>query len=48
MEPGCNFTRGFVPTDAVPEALILLAHVRNCDDCQHESYLVLPATFSGA
>ncbi len=47
MEPGCGFTRGYVPTEE-RDLEVLMAHVRNCQDCQAESYLVLPGSVAAA
>lgn len=39
MEPGCAFARNYVPAENAEP--IVLTHVRNCPDCQEESFLML-------
>ncbi len=45
MEPACGFCRGFVPSEQNAEE-ILLTHLRNCADCQAETYLMLPSAMA--
>jgi hypothetical protein len=47
MDVGCNFTRGYTPTSE-PDTEILLAHVKNCEDCQAESYVLIRGHYAAS
>lgn len=42
MEPGCSFARNFVPTENADP--VVVAHVRNCADCQDETFLMIASS----